>query len=74
MRADDFGGLRDAPDGGGTIGDEGGGVAWEVDAQVGEARQPGEAEGDVDGFAVAQFPDGGGGVGDGGGGDVGCVV
>ena len=47
---------------------------WEVDAQVGEVRQPGEAEGDVDGFAVAQFPDGGGGVGDGGGGDVGCVV
>lgn len=78
MRADDFGGLRGAQDSRGAVGNEGGGGdgggAREVNAQIGEERRAGEAEGDLDGFAVAQFPDGGGVVGDGVGGDVGCVI
>jgi hypothetical protein len=72
VRADDAGNLNDPSDGGGARGRAGG--AREVDAEVGESRSAGEAEGNVDGTAVAHVADGGGGVGDGVGGEVGSVV
>jgi hypothetical protein len=58
----------------GRAGERAGGGAREVDAEVGEPRSAGEAEGNVDGTAVAHVADGGGGVGDGVGGEVGSVV
>ena len=81
MRANDERTVPDAADGGGAgvgsidgadVGAEDG--AWEVDADVGEARRAREAQGDLDGCAVGHPAGGGGGVGDGVGGDVCCGV
>uniref|UniRef100_A0A0D3EZR4 Uncharacterized protein n=1 Tax=Oryza barthii TaxID=65489 RepID=A0A0D3EZR4_9ORYZ len=47
--------------------------AGAVDAEVGEARRAGEAEGDMDAYAGGGGGEGGGGVGDGIGGDVSSV-